>query len=489
MCVYLGTGKTTVARFYGELLHELGALPSAAFEETTGAKLSAGGVVALTKLLSAVVDDGTAPLVKGEKVKTDFEGKGKWTQKGRITLVNSDGTYHIAIETGKARGKARQLASVPRDRVRSCEKGGVLFVDEAYQLEPQSNPTGRQVLDCMLVEMEDRRGELCVVFAGYKKPIEVLLEHNEGLPSRFRMTFNFPDFSDTELCSVLTSIIADKSDGKYALSDIKFARISAQRLGRLRGTKGFGNARAVRNMVETVFERQSSRILSSRRNGFAPSLYEVTREDMLGPIEIDRESNDSLCKLRSMLGLTEVKESVDQLLQMMATNAEREENELPLQEVSLNRIFMGNPGTGKTSVATLYAHILKDLGLLTKGEVIIKNPSDFIGSALGESEKNTNSILDAALGSVLVIDEGIIAAAYCDLSPSSFLVVPALSVDTAAPLLRRQLMDSTHHWMAGTKVPIHTKWRWWTLSWQRSKASPAMIDAFCCSAISKKWKI
>jgi len=190
-----------------------------------------------------------------------------------------------------------------------------------------------------------------------------------------------------------------------------------------------------------------------------------------------------------MLGLTEVKESVDQLLQMMATNAEREENELPLQEVSLNRIFMGNPGTGKTSVATLYAHILKDLGLLTKGEVIIKNPSDFIGSALGESEKNTNLILDAALGSVLVIDEGIIAAAYCDLSPSSFLVVPALSVDTAAPLLRRQLMDSTHHWMVGTKVPIHTKWRWWTLSWQRSKASPEMIDAFCCSAISKKWKI
>ena len=60
---------------------------------------------------------------------------------------------------------------------------------------------------------------------------------------------------------------------------------------------------------------------------------------------------------------------------------------------------------GKTSVAMIYGEILRDLGLLSKGEVIVKNPSDFLGSVLGESEKKTNAILDAALGCVLVIDE------------------------------------------------------------------------------------
>lgn len=60
---------------------------------------------------------------------------------------------------------------------------------------------------------------------------------------------------------------------------------------------------------------------------------------------------------------------------------------------------------GKTTVAGIYGRILKDLGLLSKGDVIIKNPSDFTGGVLGESEQKTVTILDAAVGCVLVIDE------------------------------------------------------------------------------------
>jgi hypothetical protein len=56
-------------------------------------------------------------------------------------------------------------------------------------------------------------------------------------------------------------------------------------------------------------------------------------------------------------------------------------------------------------VAQIYGEILRDLGLLSKGEVVVKNPSDFMGTVLGESEKKTAAILDAALGCVLVIDE------------------------------------------------------------------------------------
>lgn len=55
---------------------------------------------------------------------------------------------------------------------------------------------------------------------------------------------------------------------------------------------------------------------------------------------------------------------------------------------------------GKTTVATLYGEILRHLGLLSNGEVVVKNPSDFIGAVLGESEKKTNAILDATVGKV-----------------------------------------------------------------------------------------
>lgn len=63
------------------------------------------------------------------------------------------------------------------------------------------------------------------------------------------------------------------------------------------------------------------------------------------------------------------------------------------------------PPTGKTTVAHIYGRILHDLGLLSKGEVMVKNPSDFVGSYLGMSETQTAAILDAAIGSVLVIYE------------------------------------------------------------------------------------
>jgi SpoVK/Ycf46/Vps4 family AAA+-type ATPase len=70
-----------------------------------------------------------------------------------------------------------------------------------------------------------------------------------------------------------------------------------------------------------------------------------------------------------------------------------------------NNNYSGNPGTGKTTVAKLYAGILRDLGLLSKGDAVLKTASDFVGSALGASESATRAILKAAEGCVCVIDE------------------------------------------------------------------------------------
>jgi SpoVK/Ycf46/Vps4 family AAA+-type ATPase len=66
---------------------------------------------------------------------------------------------------------------------------------------------------------------------------------------------------------------------------------------------------------------------------------------------------------------------------------------------------LGNPGTGKTTVARLYGQILKDIGLLSNGEVVERKPSDFVGSVLGQSEEQTRGILQATIGKALVIDE------------------------------------------------------------------------------------
>lgn len=202
-----------------------------------------------------------------------------------------------------------------------------------------------QVLDFLLPEMENKRGTLVVVLAGYQKPMEDLMGHNEGLPSRFPHLFTFPDYTDTELCVILNGIIAADTP-TFRLQDAKHARIAARRLGRMRGTVGFGNARAARNLYEGAITRQSARVITQRQQGLSPDTLMLEREDLLGPMDVDHTSSEALRELRAMRGLESVKASVDSLLQLIKTNAVREDLEGPVLDICLNRVFLGNPGTG-----------------------------------------------------------------------------------------------------------------------------------------------
>jgi SpoVK/Ycf46/Vps4 family AAA+-type ATPase len=209
--------------------------------------------------------------------------------------------------------------------------------------------------------------------------------------------------------SSITPTKRNRSTGFY-VADKKWIRIVIARLGRLRGTIGFGNARAVRNLFDLCCKRQSNRLADLKRAGYHPDIHLFTRDDLLGPSITDFDTFRKECSayqsLMAMEGLKEVKHAIDLLIKLVIFNVEREEQreEKPL-EVSLNRIFLGNPGTGKTTVAKLYGEILKSLGLLSKGEVLYKTCSDFIGNALGRSEEITRGILEQAQGCVLVIDE------------------------------------------------------------------------------------
>ncbi|KAF4440391.1 hypothetical protein F53441_12339 [Fusarium austroafricanum] len=340
-----GTGKTTIARIYAEFLTTVGAIPGNTFEEVTGSKLANMGVTGCEKL---------------------------------VENVNNNG-------------------------------GGCVFIDEAYQLTSGNSPGGKAVLDFLLAEVENLRGKIVFVLAGYSKEMESFFSHNPGIPSRFPIEMKFEDYTDKELLQILQLQIHRKFKGRMSVEkgvDGLFCRIVSRRIGHGRGKNGFGNARAVENYLQNITNRQAARIRRERRAGKKPNDLLLTQEDIIGP-----EPSQALTKskayqeLRTLIGLEEVKDALGVLMDTLKTNFDRELAEEPLVEFSLNKVFLGSPGTGKTTVGKLYGEILKDLGLLSNGELVVKNPADFVGAHLGQSEAQTKGILAATVGKVLLIDE------------------------------------------------------------------------------------
>jgi hypothetical protein len=301
-------GKTTVARLYAQFLFSVGVLPGSEFVETTGSRLASEGVPGAKKHIEAILNAG----------------------------------------------------------------GGAFFLDEAYQLADSHNSGGAAVLDFLLAEIENQVGKIVFILAGYTKEMEKFFEHNPGFDSRMPHRLQFADYSDKELLAMLRRLLEKKYHGRVNIEGGMaglYARIAIRRLGRGRGREGYGNARALENMWARISERQASRLQRERAAGAKPDDFHFTKVDLIGP-EPSGAVRDSAAwrELQGLIGLKAVKESIKGLVDRLQLNYERELEEKPPIEVSLNRIFLGPPGTGKTSVGKLYGAILSDMGLLSKRE-------------------------------------------------------------------------------------------------------------------------
>jgi len=97
--------------------------------------------------------------------------------------------------------------------------GGCFFIDEAYQLADSRNVGGSMVLEYLLAEIENNRGVIVFIFAGYRKEMEKFFEHNPGIPRRIPHTLSFTDYEDEELLEIFTRVIYKKYGGRMKLED------------------------------------------------------------------------------------------------------------------------------------------------------------------------------------------------------------------------------------------------------------------------------
>ena len=152
-----------------------------------------------------------------------------------------------------------QTAPLVMEVVKSA-LGGVLFIDEAYSLyRGKDDSFGLEAIDTLVKAMEDHRDDLIVILAGYSKEMQIFLDANSGLKSRFANIINFPDYTGEELTQIAVSIAKGKDYKieKSALNDLTkyFNKVQSA------SDSTSGNGRLARNLVEEAILNQAKRIL------------------------------------------------------------------------------------------------------------------------------------------------------------------------------------------------------------------------------------
>lgn len=158
--------------------------------------------------------------------------------------------------------------------------GGILFIDEAYYLFRPENERdyGQEVIEILLTEMENERGDLVVVFAGYPDRMATFFSANPGLSSRVPHHIAFEDYSHDELVQIADLMVASENfrfdeEAREAFAEYLTLRMELPR---------FSNARSVRNAIERARLRQARRLVELRRSLRKEDLVTLTSEDIYG---------------------------------------------------------------------------------------------------------------------------------------------------------------------------------------------------------------
>ncbi|MEY4107559.1 MAG: hypothetical protein RL181_1901 [Bacteroidota bacterium] len=309
-----------------------------------------------------------------------------------------------------------QTAPKVREAIEQA-RGGVLFIDEAYSLARSSDDTkdfGREVIEILVKEMSNGPGDLAVVVAGYPKEMRQFLDSNPGLKSRFKLYFEFQDYLPQEL-----SAIADYACKTMGL---RFSPPAKSRLDELildayrKRDRTFGNARFIFDLVEKTKINLGLRVMGMEDPRTAPKelldlveeadVHKITSQNKpsLPEIPIDEDLlHESMNELNRLIGMEKIKAQINEMVRLVRFY--RQSGKDVLNSFYLHTVLVGNPGTGKSTVARILARIYKALGILERGHMVETDRQGLVAGFVGQTAIKTNERIEEAMGGVLFIDE------------------------------------------------------------------------------------
>ncbi len=324
-------------------------------------------------------------------------------------LVEVDRADLVAEYIGQTAPKTKEVINRAR--------GGVLFIDEAYSLARKADDSkdfGREVIEILMKEMSDGPGDLAIIVAGYPNEMQIFLDSNPGLKSRFSQYFEFPDYLPQEMDAIAEYAARERSltftpEAKSHL----YQRLVESYRNR---DRSFGNARLVNGWIDEAKMNMGLRVMQhADPNSLSKEKFSTLEEDDFKKIFTAKEIiapdipvdefllKDALGELNALVGLNNIKGEINEMVKLVRFY--REEHKDVLSRFSLHSVFMGNPGTGKTTVARILSRIYKALGLLERGHIIEVDKQGLVAGYVGQTAIKTAEVIDRAKGGVLFIDE------------------------------------------------------------------------------------
>jgi len=367
-----GTGKTTVAELIGEIYYGMGVLSSGHLVE-----------VDRSKLVGQYIGD---------------------TEKNTLNAIKS-------------------------------AAGGVLFIDEAYNLftdEPDRRDFGHRVIETLLTYLSMEQTNMIVVLAGYTVEMEHLLQSNPGLKSRFSYIFHFNDYTPEQLMKIGGFVMKKE---QYQITPEAEKKLTQYVINAYSNKdEHFGNGRFITRLLTTKIIPN----VSDRLSKMDPE--SITEKDLVTITEADVPEiqslqtmltwdsaiiDNALDELNGLAGLEHVKKALNEYVVMMRANYL---NKTPMTGNHMTWHFLGNTGTGKSTVAEILCHIMQGAGLLPTNHFTTLNIEEFANA------NNPTTIIEKAM---LKATDGM------------------LFLDLDSPNYKNYNMDFLQYWIEGKRKDLH----------------------------------